>query len=56
MIVKHLVEKGADIGSTDSQGSTALHLAGREGRLLVVQFLVEKGADPVTNLIELLIT
>ena len=50
-IVKLLVEKGANINETDSDGNTALHIAGHrtyyfeEPKTKIYNFLVQNGAD-----------
>lgn len=51
-VVSFLVKQKADWRATDKDGSNALHYAasGTEGKAntAVVQYLIEKGADPVT--------
>lgn len=39
--VKDLIEKGADINSSDNDGNTPVHLAAKEGNLDVVKYLIE---------------
>lgn len=41
-----LIDRGADVGAVDDgSGATALHLAAENGRVDVMKFLLEKGAD-----------
>jgi outer membrane protein assembly factor BamB len=44
--VKRLVEAGADVDGSDSWGTTALMLAVKLERADVVEYLLERGADP----------
>jgi outer membrane protein assembly factor BamB len=44
--VRRLVESGVAVDSADTYGTTALSLAAGQGRLEVVGYLLEKGADP----------
>ncbi|EAY01035.1 hypothetical protein TVAG_295690 [Trichomonas vaginalis G3] len=44
-LCKYLISHGADINSTDSLGSTALHNATRYNRKEIVEFLISEGAD-----------
>jgi hypothetical protein len=41
-----LLSKGVDVNHKAGCGSTALHLAAATGSLLIVQSLLENGADP----------
>ncbi len=43
--MKILVEKGAKLDIQDNAGRTALHLASSYGKIEVVQYLVNAGAD-----------
>ncbi|OJI87665.1 hypothetical protein ASPTUDRAFT_419227 [Aspergillus tubingensis CBS 134.48] len=45
MIVKRLIQNGADIDEKDREGLTPLSLASRGGHEAVARFLAEKGAD-----------
>jgi hypothetical protein len=45
-MVKHLLENGSDISTTDQDLFTSLHLAAHNGHLSLVKLLLEKGADP----------
>ena len=45
-LVSMLLNKGADVNTTDEWGCTALTLAVSEGRLDIVQQLLEHGANP----------
>jgi ankyrin repeat protein len=44
-VVKQLLSKGARVNEADLGGYTPLHQAGRFGRLLVAEILLEHGAD-----------
>ena len=44
--VKLLVEKGARLNDTDTQGNTALIQAAKKGHFNIVQFLLQQGANP----------
>jgi ankyrin repeat protein len=44
-IVKYLLEKGADVGTKDKEGSTPLQNAAAKGHFEIVKLLVEKGSD-----------
>jgi hypothetical protein len=44
-IVRLLLLKGADVGTKDDNGQTALHGAASKGHAAVVQLLLEEGAD-----------
>lgn len=52
VVVKLLLEKGADIRATAKSGQTALHLAASNGHPAVFELLLEKGAyiEAKTNL------
>ena len=41
-----LVERGADVSTTDADGRTLLHRAAEEGRLAWAEFLLDGGTDP----------
>jgi len=43
--VEYLISLGCNLSANDVHGNAPLHLAAREGHLLVVKLLVEKGAD-----------
>jgi ankyrin repeat protein len=43
--LKFLVERGADVNARDDKGDTALHIAIRDNRLLLVKRLIDQGAD-----------
>ncbi|MDN5247658.1 MAG: ankyrin repeat domain-containing protein [Wolbachia endosymbiont of Tyrophagus putrescentiae] len=43
--VKEYVNKGANVETKDSNGSTALHIAAKSGNLDITRFLLDKGAD-----------
>jgi hypothetical protein len=45
-MVKHLLENGSDISTTDQDLFTSLHLAAHNGHLSLVKLLLEQGADP----------
>lgn len=45
LVVKELVDRGADMNTVNQYGRTPLHAASRNGRLDIVKFLVEKNAD-----------
>jgi hypothetical protein len=45
-MVKHLIENGGDISTTDQDLFTSLHLAAQNGHLSLVKLLLETGADP----------
>ncbi|KAI9892747.1 MAG: hypothetical protein M1814_001167 [Vezdaea aestivalis] len=45
LIVRLLLEKGADIEAKDNSGKTALYWAARNGHETVVRLLLEEGAD-----------
>ena len=47
--VRKLIDIGADLGSSDSDGNTPLHYASRCGFGTVVSFLVNAGADKDAN-------
>jgi ankyrin repeat protein len=40
-----LIEKGADVGTRDVDGRTALHFAAASGHEAVTRLLIDKGAD-----------
>ena len=45
--VRYLVEElGADVNAKDHEGNTAMHNAAARGDVAMIQYLVEKGADP----------
>ena len=44
-LAKLIIEKGADINTTDEKGNTALHLATQNNDLELTKFLIQKGAD-----------
>ncbi|MFP3033743.1 MAG: ankyrin repeat domain-containing protein [Wolbachia sp.] len=45
-VVKHLIDsKKADVKVSDNYGNTLLHWAAFNGRLKIVEYLIEKGAD-----------
>ena len=49
--VKERLEQGALVGETDAWGDTPLHAAAVKGRLIIVELLLQHGADPnVKNL------
>jgi hypothetical protein len=48
VMVKHLLENGCNISTTDQYLLTSLHLASHNGHLNVVKLLLEKGANPNT--------
>ncbi len=43
--LKFLVDRGADVNSTDANGDAALHIAVRNDQLLLVKRLIDQGAD-----------
>ncbi|MEM4137926.1 MAG: ankyrin repeat domain-containing protein, partial [Candidatus Anstonellaceae archaeon] len=43
--VKQLIEKGANINSTDKYGYTPLHFAAKSGNTKVAEFLIKSGSD-----------
>jgi ankyrin repeat protein len=43
--VKHLLQRGLPVNSSDYDLRTTLHLAAAEGNVRVVELLVEEGAD-----------
>eukprot|EP00602_Paraphysomonas_sp_CaronLab_P010982 CAMPEP_0185018430 /NCGR_PEP_ID=MMETSP1103-20130426/1159_1 /TAXON_ID=36769 /ORGANISM="Paraphysomonas bandaiensis, Strain Caron Lab Isolate" /LENGTH=90 /DNA_ID=CAMNT_0027548241 /DNA_START=43 /DNA_END=311 /DNA_ORIENTATION=+ len=43
--VKRCVERGINIHTRDKSGWTALHLAARNGRRDICEYLISKGAD-----------
>ncbi len=43
--IECLVEKGAELEATNSDGNTALHLTSRKGWLTSVKYLLQKGAN-----------
>src|SRR6266850_2782251 len=45
VVVRFLLEQGADVNACDYYGFTPLHLASRNGMLEVARLLVEHGAD-----------
>lgn len=45
MVVKYLVEHGADVSFADISGDTPLHAAARSGGLEVAKYLVAHGAN-----------
>jgi ankyrin repeat protein len=45
-MVKHLLENGSGISTTDQDLFTSLHFAAHNGHLSVVELLLGKGADP----------
>ena len=48
-IIEDLLAADADVGIADDEGLTALHLAARQGDLIVVQELLKAGADPLST-------
>ncbi|CAL1290689.1 unnamed protein product [Larinioides sclopetarius] len=42
-ILKHLIEKGADINSENDAGSKPIHIAAREGQKDIIQFHIDLG-------------
>ncbi|KAF4766281.1 hypothetical protein HAV15_010745 [Penicillium sp. str.  len=44
-IVQLLIQRGADIGASDSFGQTPLYIACEDGHIEVVRLLLDKGAD-----------
>ncbi len=44
-VVKYFLEKGADVGAKDKEGSTPLQNAAAKGYFEIVKILVEKGSD-----------
>lgn len=44
--LRQMIARGVCAGAADYDGRTALHLAAAEGRLEVVQYLLELGSDP----------
>ncbi len=44
-IVEYLLQQGADVNTSNLEGSTPLHDAAYKGRLVLVRFLLAKGAD-----------
>ncbi|KAH6715429.1 ankyrin repeat-containing domain protein, partial [Leptodontidium sp. MPI-SDFR-AT-0119] len=51
-IVHYLLNRGASINATDSQGLTALHVAASNGFLSIVNILLDRGADQTIKTIE----
>ena len=47
-IVKHLLERGANIEAQDQDGVTPLHCASYIGHLEIVKHLLERGANTST--------
>lgn len=43
---RDLIESGADVNATQSGGVTPLHLAAAQGKLEMVEFLIQNGASP----------
>lgn len=52
-IVPLLLEKGANINTTNNKQETALHSAAMEGHEKIVSILIEKGAEVDAKNIEL---
>lgn len=44
--LNHLALSGMDINSQNERGHTALHVAAKEGHVLLTQWLLSHGADP----------
>ncbi|KIK54370.1 hypothetical protein GYMLUDRAFT_48740 [Collybiopsis luxurians FD-317 M1] len=47
-IIEYLVEKGANIDTTNLMNRTALHMAASKGHLNIVKYLIENGANACT--------
>lgn len=47
--VETFLHQGVCINASDSMGLTALHMAAINGNLLLVMFLIEKGANPLAE-------
>jgi ankyrin repeat protein len=45
ILVKKLIERGADVNAFNIQGETPLTYASRKGHLQIVKYLVKHGAD-----------
>jgi len=44
-VVRHLVEKGAEVNCLSKKGYTALMFAAREGDVEVISYLIDNGAE-----------
>jgi ankyrin repeat protein len=44
-IVKHLVEKNADVNAPTLKGATPLYVAAQKGHMKIVEYLLENNAD-----------
>ena len=49
VVTEQVAEYNCDINTKDAEGRTPLHYAARGGKLDVVQYLIEKGGDPMAK-------